>query len=113
MRKLLILILLLVGCCSAYAQHLTGTVSEQSVPLTGAIISNKRLSTPVISDAKGEFKIAAARRDTLITTLIGYKPDTTVITNQDFLIINLQPRARTLQDVIINGITLSPLDKFQ
>jgi len=113
MCKLLILIVLLVGCDYAQAQHLTGTVSEQSVPLIGAIITNTRISTPVVSDIKGDFKIVAARKDTLITTLIGYKPDTTVITNQDFLIINLRSRARTLKDVVINGIVLSPLDKFK
>jgi hypothetical protein len=113
MRKLLILIGLLIGCYTADAQHLTGTVSEESVPLTGAIIRNTRIKSPVVSDTKGDFKIVAARRDTLITTLVGYKPDTTIITNQDFLIIHLQSGAMTLRDVVINGKVLSPLDKFK
>jgi hypothetical protein len=113
MRKLLILVVFLVGYESVKAQHLTGTVSEQSTPLSGAVISNKRFKTPAVSDGKGDFIIVAAKRDTLITTLVGYKPDTTVITNQAFLIINLQPRSKTLSDVIINSTTLSPLDKFK
>jgi hypothetical protein len=95
------------------AQNVIGTVMGDSVRLSGSIIRDKRSRAMAVTDVKGNFHINANYQDTLITTFVGYWPDTVIFRNQPYLTIHLSRQLNVLREVVIGGSRVSPLLQFQ
>lgn len=115
MGKHLLLVFFLIACSNRtlLAQSISGSVSNNFAPLSGATIRNITLNKLVVSDAKGNFKIRADRGDTLVTSYISYLTDTLILHDQIFLQISLYPSNNVLREVMISSGRLSPLEKFK
>ncbi|MBV8252411.1 MAG: carboxypeptidase-like regulatory domain-containing protein [Chitinophaga sp.] len=76
MRHLLVIILLCCSALPAIAQHpLKGKImDEDSLPMPGVTILNKRTNSGTITDANGLFTITARPGDTLLIKMLGYLP---------------------------------------
>lgn len=97
----------------SFGQVISGSVTDNFIPLNGAIVKNISTKKVTISDVKGNFKINAVKGDTLTISLFFYKADTLVVNGQAFLAITLQPLTHLLSEVLINSNRLSPLAQLK
>lgn len=97
----------------AVAQTISGSVIGVADPLNGAIIKNTTARKVTLSDLKGNFKISAAKGDTLIVSFYNYKTDTLMVNGQTFFTITLQPLIQLLSEVLIKSNRLSPLAQLK
>ncbi|QEM03121.1 hypothetical protein DIU31_006140 [Mucilaginibacter rubeus] len=102
-----------LGIERAVAQGMSGSVSHNNSPLSGAIIRNTETNKIAISDIDGKFQITAFKGDTLVTSFVGYKSDTLILQNQTSLSVYLQPATQSLTEVVIKGNRLDPLVIFR
>lgn len=99
---------------AASAQTTGGmVVGDNSVILSGASVRNYRTKESAIAGTTGAFNIRVVKGDTLITSCIGYRPDTLTVANQQqYLIIALKQSYYVLNGVEIRGKYISPLDRY-
>lgn len=95
-----LLLLVSLAALQAPAQTITGIVQDKQTqePLHGAVISNGHQK--VLSGRDGRFTINAST-GLLITSMVGYKKDTTAVS--DSIEIYMQRLPGTLDDVVVTG----------
>jgi len=103
--KYLFLLIIIVTCLGAYAQKLTGIVTDKTTrqPLSGALVS---LGTAkAFTDTSGQFEVKVSpSSDTLKIVHFAYKTYMVRIgKSTGFLHIELQPAVISLQDVTVRG----------
>lgn len=76
-------------------------------------ILNNRTQKAVFNNTKGEFYIDAKEGDVIITSVFGYKSDTTKITNQTSFAIYLKRLSIRLAEVTITDSVLSAKAKYE
>lgn len=81
--------------------------------ITRVSILNTRTQTAVFNNSKGEFYIDAKEGDVIISAVFGYKNDTTKISNQSSLAINLKRLSIRLAEVVIKDSVLSAQAKYE
>ena len=96
---------------TAFAQRTTHGIVVDSltlVPLQGVHVKVKGSFRGTVSDAKGEFYIAAERVDTITLSRIGYI-DLTIplFFEEEDILIRLKERVRMLKEITISGTRLS------
>lgn len=105
-RKWTMTILAFIMSAGLYAQQLTmkgKIVDETDTPLIGATVSVVGKTVGVSADANGEFSIKAARGETLQFSYIGYVNQSLKISNQNSLVIRMEPKASALDEVVVVG----------
>jgi len=95
-----------------YAQQtltIKGIIFKKSTPdrISQAVITDLKTQTPMMSDELGGFSIKASVGDTLEITKTGYTPQRIAITNNDDLVIYMQPV------VELNQVTIKSQSKQQ
>ena len=108
-----IITLLFILLLRVQAQNIKGTVSKANERISGAVIKNLRTGNQTVSNEQGVFTIRIKNGDTLLTSKFFYKTDTLVYTRQIFLVIKLQPETKTLHEVTIKAVQISPLDIYE
>lgn len=76
-------------------------------------ILNTRTQKAVFNNTKGEFYIDALEGDILISSVFGYKSDTTKIKNQKSLAIYLKRLSIRLSEVVVKDSALSAQAKYE
>ena len=76
-------------------------------------ILNTRTQKAVFNNIKGEFYIDAIEGDILISSIFGYKSDTTKIKNQKSLAIYLKRLSIRLTEVVVKDSALSAKAKYE
>jgi hypothetical protein len=104
-------VILLLGALNARAQtqKVGGLVTGNNERLSGVIIKNLSTHDEAISNERGTFSIKVAMGDTLLTSRVFYKTDTSVYNKQDYLIIQLKQPIRVLQEVVVKDTLSDPL----
>ncbi len=105
-RKWTMTILAFIMSAGLYAQQLTikgKIVDETDTPLIGATVSVVGKTVGVSADANGEFSIKAARGETVQFSYIGYVNQSLKISNQNSLVIRMEPKASALDEVVVIG----------
>ena len=105
-RKWTMTMLALIMSAGLYAQQLTikgKIVDETETPLIGATVSVVGKPTGASADADGEFTIKAARGETLQFSYVGYVTQNLRVTNQNSLVIRMEPKASSLDEVVVIG----------
>jgi len=110
MRKLLqsgiLLVSFLFTCMLSFAQERTirGSIKdENNMPLQGATVTVKGTSHSTLTDASGNFSIAAANGQSLVVTFVGYtNQEIPVSSNSDYT-ISLRQGQNSMQDVVVVG----------
>ena len=109
-RKFCFLALASLLSISAFAQTTHGIVVDSLtlVPLQGVHVKLKGSNRGTVTDARGEFYIAAQRVDTLTLSRIGYV-DLTIplFFEEEDILIRLKERVRILKEITISGTRLS------
>ena len=118
MRYILLSMLLMISAVSLGQSTLKGVVvtkdaSQNAQPVVGAHIYWLGTSQGEVSDINGEFEITRIEgASKLITSSVGFASDTTVITNERFISIQLK-QAVTLKEVEISGnVTSTKIDRL-
>lgn len=86
-----------------FQQTIIGTVSDATGSLPGVIVMVKGTTRSTISDADGQFSIAAATDEVLLFSFTGYKTISVAVGAQRVLSIMLEEDATTLEVLEINA----------
>ncbi|MDL2303262.1 TonB-dependent receptor [Dysgonomonas sp. OttesenSCG-928-D17] len=106
LRKWTMTIMAFIMSVGLYAQQLTikgKIVDETDSPLIGATVSVVGKTVGVSADTNGEFSIKAARGETLQFSYLGYVSQSLKITNQNSLVIRMEPKTSSLDEVVVVG----------
>ena len=97
------LVLYYVPMSFAQSVSVTGTVSDAQDFLPGVTIQVKNKLTNTTTDANGAFQIAAAPKDILVFSYIGYLSQEVPVSNQTTFSIVLKEDTTQLDEVLINA----------
>ena len=82
----------------------TGIVyDEEKLPVIGAYIKVQGKKTTGITDSDGKFSIAAADRDTLVFSYLGYEETKVPVNGQTNLVVALNQDTKQLGEVVVVG----------
>ena len=113
-RLMLAITLCLAGPISAFAQQITGTVSEGSgKPLDGVLVRLKGKPVQTLTGKNGQFTLPALQSDTLILAKAGFLSQYIAVHNGTQFRLTLRPEVEQLEEVRIvsNGYQSLPLQK--
>jgi hypothetical protein len=105
---LLSLLLLQAFLGGAQGREFTGLITSNNERQSSVIIKNISTRTQTKSNDRGEFFIKARPGDTLITIKTDYIPDTLLIADQQYIIVQLHKSPTMLKEVVVNATPLSP-----
>ena len=89
---------------SAYAQQVSGTVSDENgVPLPGATVVVEGTSTGVSTDFDGNYSISASQGDTLVFSFVGYASQSVVVGSSATINVSLEPD-NSLEEVVVTAL---------
>jgi TonB-linked SusC/RagA family outer membrane protein len=109
----LIVCLLMFGLTASIAQTIqikgTVTTADDGSPLPGAYIMIKGTNGGAITDANGNFQLAASASATLVFSSVGYKSQEVQVAGQEVLTIVMKPDVTQLDEIVVTalGITKS------
>lgn len=100
--------LLCIASLTAYAQSqaeipITGTITHQNQPLTGATISVIGKPTATVSDNFGKYTVNALPSDVLMISYIGFRTIEIPVDGRTKIDADLREDATTLKEVTINA----------
>jgi len=78
--------------------------SQTKKPIAGATVSIKERTGALVTDDNGNFRVIAAKGQTLLISFIGYKPQSIVINSFRTLTISMEEAVSEMKDVVINGV---------
>lgn len=103
-KTLLLLMFVFAIFTNAFAQNVKGKVSdEKGQGLPGVSVVVKGSSTGSITDANGDFSVAAGKTATLVFTYIGYVTKEEAVNGRGTVNVGLQPDEQTLSEVVVVG----------
>lgn len=107
--------MLLLNAAFAQEKSIGGIVFDKEAKnrVNRVSILNNRTQKAVFNNTKGEFYIDAKEGDVIISSLFGYRNDTTKITNQTSLAIYLKKLAIRLAEVVVKDTALSAQAKYE
>lgn len=76
---------------------------ETGKPLAGASITIQQTSTGTSTNTEGMFELDVEKGQSLIVSFVGYEKKTIVVSNQQFLTINLVAIKSDLTDIVVVG----------
>lgn len=82
----------------------TGIVSDNFGPITGATIAVKGTSQGTVTDLDGNFSLDVSKGDVLTISFIGYITQTITYTGQSVLNIHLEEDAQALEEVVVTAM---------
>jgi TonB-linked SusC/RagA family outer membrane protein len=107
MKKLLFLAFI---CCSfvcgfSQSRRITGTITGDGLPLSGATVTIKGTQRSVVSDVNGTFSmdVAGTNARTLVISYVGYQSTEISIGNQSVINATLVKGDAALTDVVVVG----------
>lgn len=105
-RLSLLMLLLLVGGSSAFAQHIkiTDTVTDQGgEPLIGVTVRVQKTETGTVTDFDGKYTIEAAGKSTLTFSYIGYETVDVPVNGRNVIDVTLKEKDNVLNEVVVIG----------
>ncbi|GAB1855363.1 TonB-dependent receptor [Flavobacteriaceae bacterium MHTCC 0001] len=88
-----------------YSQTITvsGTVTENGLPLAGVNVIVKGTSTGVVTDFDGQYEVDAGPNDTLVFSYLGFVTQNINIDNQSNINVTLLPDISELEEIVVVG----------
>ena len=86
-----------------FQQTISGTVSDGSGPLPGAIVVVKGTTHSVATDPEGNYSIAANDGDVLVFSFTGFKTVEVVVGSQSAVNVTLEEDTMQLEEITINA----------
>lgn len=108
MKKITVFILLLSSINISIAQiSISGTVSNDSIPLESASVIIKNSKTGIATNSKGQFKIKAEKGDTLSISYLGYETKEFIVDESYYLKVKLEEEWSLDEVVVIAYATVT------
>jgi len=103
MKHFYILFLIVFSINFAFAQDITGTVTDSSgIPLAGVNVLEKGTMNGVITDFNGNYSISVNSDATLVFSYVGYNTAEVEVNNQTSINVSLQEGV-SLDEIILVG----------
>jgi hypothetical protein len=100
-------LLFLALTISAYAQQISGTVSDENgVPLPGATVLSMELQLEFLQDFDGNYSIDASQGDILVYSFVGYSTQSVTVGSSSTVDVSLQPDS-ALDEVVVTALGLT------
>jgi len=105
-NKLFLLFSLLLFSAAAFAQTISGTVTDEDrKPVSGATVAVKGTVTSVATDAAGKFSISAPGTATLIISYVGFTTQEILLNGRSTLSVSLsRSEATALTEVVVTTL---------
>ena len=105
-NKLFLLFSLLLFSAAAFAQTISGTVTDEDrKPVSGATVAVKGTVTSVATDAAGKFSISAPGTATLIVSYVGFTTQEILLNGRSTLSVSLsRSEATALTEVVVTTL---------
>lgn len=87
----------------AQEKNVTGTITENGLPLPGVSIMIKGTTKGTQTDMNGKYSISASQGDALVFTYIGFVSQTITVGASSTINLVMQESAETLGEVIVEG----------
>ncbi len=97
------LCLLILNVASAQNVTITGTVKDDSGPITFATVLIKGTNRAVQTDANGNYTISVPANGTLLFSYLGYIPQEIVVTGKTKIDVTLKADTQNLEQVVVVG----------
>lgn len=112
MKRIIFMLLLLVGCLPAFAQiTVTGEVQdEHHEPLPGATLIVKGTKTATATDVEGKFTLKAKPGDVIVTSYVGYDTAEDVVPADGKMLIILKEGTTALDEIVVVGVSMKKSD---
>ncbi|OEK09502.1 hypothetical protein A8C32_12395 [Flavivirga aquatica] len=102
-KKLLFLVVFITSIFT-YAQNVTGTISDENGPLTGANVIVKGSTTGATADFDGKYSLTNVSSNAiLVFSYIGYKTQEVLVGNQTKIDVTLTEDASQLNEIVVVG----------
>lgn len=89
---------------NAVAQNVKGKISDdKGQPLPGVSVLTKGTNTGGISDANGEYSVAAGKNATLVFTYIGFTTKEVAVNGRSVVDVSLEEDTKALGEVVVVG----------
>lgn len=105
-RVYLMLIISLLSVAGLYAQSvrgISGTVTSEGEPLTGASVVEKGTTNGTLVDVDGKFTLSVKENATIEVSYIGFTPKTFAVGQQTVFNVELKEEANVLNEVVAIG----------
>lgn len=104
--------LFILSGAMAQQEIMTGIVVDSATfaPLPYVTVQIKGSYRGTSTDAKGKFSVQASRKDTLIFSMIGYKPVEYELIDWEESVVRLTEQPTYLKSIIIQGEEINPYD---
>ncbi|GAB3925405.1 hypothetical protein [Mucilaginibacter myungsuensis] len=112
-QRVILVSVMVLFANTAFSQRIPGIVLVDKKPVIGATIRDLNAKFSVISDKDGKFAAKFKEGDSILTSYVGSKTDTTIFKGQPSLAIRLEPESNVLKQVVIKDHKLSPLEKLK
>ncbi|MCM5662787.1 SusC/RagA family TonB-linked outer membrane protein [Galbibacter mesophilus] len=104
MNRVLITMTLLLYCCFAFAQSVSGTVTDaQGTPLPGVTIRVDGTSIGTTTDFDGNYTISTSQGNVLIFTYVGMKTISKTVGTNAVINVSMMEDAQSLDEVVVVG----------
>lgn len=106
------MLLLISGTVSAQQEIMSGIVVDSATfaPLPYVTIQVKGTYRGTTTDAKGKFSVQASRTDTLVFSMIGYKPIEFELIDWEESVVRLTEQPTYLKSITIQGEEINPYE---
>ncbi len=112
LKKPFFLILFLLSTVAAYAQNVTGTVTDaENKPVGKATVNVKGTSRRALTDDAGRFSIAASGNDILVFTAVGFAPQERRLNGQQSVNITMTADNRDMESVVVTALGIRRASK--
>ena len=113
MNKLFLLFSLLLFSAAAFAQTISGTVTDEDrKPVSGVTVQVKGTVTSALTDAAGKFSINASGKDTLVLSYVGFITQEIPLNGRSTLSVSLsRGEATALTEVVVTTLGIKKESK--
>lgn len=101
--------------CFSQTIRILGQINDEENHITLASVNlfNKRTNVAIVSSEDGRFSINASKGDLIILSKTGYYTDTVLISDEQFMNLNMVRKPIALEEVTVTGKRNSPLEQYE
>jgi TonB-linked SusC/RagA family outer membrane protein len=105
LNKLFFLFSLLLFSVAAFAQTITGTITDaDGKPISNVSVQVKGTSRATLTDNAGKFSINASGTDVLVISYVGYNTQEVRVNNRQSLNVSMAIDTRNMENVVVTAL---------
>jgi TonB-linked SusC/RagA family outer membrane protein len=105
LSKLFFLFSLLLFSVAAFAQTVTGTITDaDGKPISNVSVQVKGTNRTALTDAAGKFSISASGNDVLVVSYVGYNTQEVRVNDRQSISVSMAIDTRNMENVVVTAL---------